>query len=100
MVATTRRSEVGGPVEAPVTIRRLAAADVALLRELNALFGEIFEDRETHGGAPPDDAYLTALLGREHVTVLVALAEGTVVGGLTAYALDKAERARRQAAPT
>lgn len=77
-------------------IRRLTAADVARLRELNSLFGEVFEDRETYGGAPPDDAYLTALLGQEHVTVLVALAGGTVVGGLTAYALDKAERARRE----
>ncbi|TGE01175.1 AAC(3)-I family aminoglycoside N-acetyltransferase [Methylobacterium nonmethylotrophicum] len=80
----------------PLTIRRLGPADIALMRDLNALFGEVFDDPVTYGDAKPDDAYLAALLGREHVAVLVALAGGTVVGGLTAYALDKAERARRE----
>ncbi|GBU18442.1 MULTISPECIES: AAC(3)-I family aminoglycoside N-acetyltransferase [Methylobacterium] len=78
------------------TIRRLAPADLPLMRALNALFGEVFEDRETYAGAPPSDAYLTDLLAREHVVVLAALRESAVVGGLVAYEFDKFECARRE----
>ncbi|MBY0298834.1 MAG: AAC(3)-I family aminoglycoside N-acetyltransferase [Methylobacterium sp.] len=80
----------------PVTLRRLGPADIALARALNALFGTAFSDPETYGAAPPDDAYLEGLLGREHVVVLVALAGEAVAGGLVAYELDKLERARRE----
>lgn len=80
----------------PVTLRRLGPADIALARALNALFGTAFADPETYGAAPPDDAYLEGLLGREHVVVLVALAGEAVAGGLVAYELDKLERARRE----
>ena len=78
------------------TVRRLVPSDVPLLRALNALFGEAFEDPEAYGGAPPDDAYLAALLAKAHVAVLVAQADDQVVGGLVAYELEKAERARRE----
>lgn len=80
----------------PFTIRRLAAADIPLLRRLNALFGEAFADSETYGAEPPDDAYVAALLAKEHVAVLVALTGDDVLGGLVAYELDKVERARRE----
>jgi aminoglycoside 3-N-acetyltransferase I len=80
----------------PFEICRLMPADVPRLRELNALFGEAFADRETYGGAPPSDAWLEDLLAREHVVALVALASGAVVGGLVAYELDKFEQARRE----
>lgn len=77
-------------------IRRLTPANTAMMRELNAVFGAAFEDRETYGAAPPDDAYLAALLGKDHVIVLAAVADGAVVGGLAAYELEKFERARRE----
>lgn len=77
-------------------IRRLGPADVPLLRRLNALFGEAFDDRDTYGADPPTDAYLEDLLGKDHVAVLVALAGEEVVGGLVAYELEKFERARRE----
>ena len=80
----------------PVTIHRLTPADTALMRELNAVFGVAFEDVETYGAAPPDDAYLAALLGKGHVTVLAAVVAGSVVGGLVAYELEKFERARSE----
>jgi aminoglycoside 3-N-acetyltransferase I len=80
----------------PVTVHRLTPADVAMMRELNAVFGVAFEDVETYGAAPPDDAYLAALLGKDHVTVLAATAAGSVVGGLVAYELEKFERARSE----
>jgi len=76
--------------------RRLAPADLPLLRKLNALFGEAFGDEETYGGEPPSDAYLKGLLAKEHVIVVVALAAEEVLGGLVAYELDKFERRRRE----
>jgi aminoglycoside 3-N-acetyltransferase I len=78
------------------TLRQLTPADVPLFRALNALFGEAFDDAESYGAQPPSAAYLAALLAKEHVIVLVALAGQEVVGGLVAYQLDKFERARRE----
>jgi len=63
---------------------------------LNALFAEAFGESDTYAGAPPSDAYLSALLAKEHVIALVALNAERVVGGLVAYELDKFERARRE----
>ena len=69
----------------PVTLRRLTSADVPLLRQLNAVFGEAFAEPETYAGAPPSNAYLDNLLAKEHVIALAALAGEEVVGGLVAY---------------
>ena len=80
----------------PVILRRLVPDDVPLLRALNALFGAAFEEAATYGGAPPTDAYLADLLGKEQVIALVALAGGAVAGGLVAYEFDKFERMRRE----
>lgn len=77
-------------------LRRLGPGDVPLLRKLNALFGRAFADPATYGAEPPDDAYLEGLLAKDHIVVLVALADGKVLGGLVAYELDKFERARRE----
>ena len=79
-----------------LTVRRLTPGDLALMRALNAVFGRAFAEPETYGAEPPSDAYLRALLGKEHVIVLVALTADEVVGGLVAYELDKFERARRE----
>jgi aminoglycoside 3-N-acetyltransferase I len=81
---------------ATFTLRRLGPADLPLLRRLNALFGDAFEDPATYTAAPPSDAYLVARLAKEHVIALVALAGDEVLGGLVAYELDKLERARRE----
>jgi aminoglycoside 3-N-acetyltransferase I len=81
---------------ATFTLRRLGPADLPLLRRLNALFGDAFEYPATYTAAPPSDAYLAALLAKEHVIALVALARDEVLGGLVAYELDKLERARRE----
>lgn len=81
---------------ASITVRRLASADVPLVRKLNALFGEAFADPETYGADPPSDAYLKSLLAKEHVVALAALAGEEVMGGLVAYELDKFERMRRE----
>lgn len=80
----------------PLTMRRLDPDDIRTMRALNALFGEAFEDRETYGSQPPNDAYLAALLAKEHVAVIVAEAAEMVLGGLVAYELEKFEKARRE----
>lgn len=80
----------------PALIRRLAPPDLALMRALNALFAEVFADPESYAGAPPDDAWIAEVLGREGVIALAALREGAVVGGLVAYELDKLEQRRRE----
>src|SRR3954468_8629983 len=77
-------------------IRRLTPSDVPLARALNALFGRAFGDAESYGAKPPDEAYLQALLAKEHVIALVAVAAGDVGGGLVAYVLDKLEQQRSE----
>lgn len=79
-----------------ISVRRLTPADAPALRALNAFFGEAFDDVETYGAEPPSDAYVEDLLAKDHVIALVASDGGQVVGGLVAYELDKAERARRE----
>jgi aminoglycoside 3-N-acetyltransferase I len=81
---------------ATLRVDRLGPRDVATARALNAMFGEAFEDASAYGGDPPDDRALAATLAKEHVVALVARADGAVVGGLVAYALDKLERAVRE----
>ena len=77
-------------------IRRLTRSDVTLMRQLNAVFAEAFNEVETYTLAPPDDAYLRDVLSKDHVVVLAALKGAEVVGGLVAYELHKLERARSE----
>lgn len=78
------------------TVRRLKGADIRLIRKLNALFGRAFADPATFEDELPSDAYLEGLLSSEHITVVVALKDEDVVGGLVAYALDKFEKERQE----
>ncbi len=73
------------------------AADLDLARQLNEVFAEAFEDEESYSSRKPGDSYLTTLLSRDHVVVLVALERGRVVAGLVAYMLEKLEQARTEA---
>ena len=78
------------------TIRRLKPGDIAVFRQLNALFAACFDDPESYSSAKPSDAYLEGLLHKPHIIPLVAMAEDKVVGGLVAYELDKFEQQRRE----
>jgi aminoglycoside 3-N-acetyltransferase I len=77
-------------------ITQLTPAHVAHLKDLLRVFGDAFEDRDTYQGAVPDDTYLRSLLASPHFIVVVATNDGTVVGGLAAYELQKFERVRRE----
>jgi aminoglycoside 3-N-acetyltransferase I len=80
----------------PVTIRRLTAENLDLLRELNAVFAVAFGEPETYEANPPGDVYLARKLRKDTIVVLVALVDGRVVGGLVAYELEKFESERSE----
>src|SRR4051812_39641006 len=80
----------------PYEIFRITSADVPRLRQLNAMFGKAFDDPDSYGAAPPGDAWLEAVLAKDHVIALAAIGGDAVVGGLVAYELDKFEQARRE----
>lgn len=82
--------------ERPFALLRLGPSDVALLRGVNRLFGEVFDEPEEYAAAPPTDSYLQRRLAREDLLVLAALADGAVVGALVAYELAKLERECRE----
>ena len=83
-------------MDGAIKTTRLGPDDLSPMRALNALFAAAFEDPDSYGGAPPDDAYLMDLLAKPHVIALVARDGAEVAGGLVAYELDKFEQARRE----
>lgn len=79
-----------------VVYRRLDPGEAALFDQLNMLFAETFDDAQNYAAAKPTESYLENLLQKSHVIPLVALADGSIVGGLVAYVLDKFEQARSE----
>ena len=77
-------------------VRELTHDDTDLLRELLAVMGQAFNDVDTYTSGQPSTAYLRKLLGGDYFIALVALEEGAVIGGLTAYELPKFEQARSE----
>ena len=57
----------------PFDIYQLTRNDLLLMRSLNALFGRAFCDLDRYEAEPPSDTYLSRLLAKEHVIVLIAL---------------------------
>lgn len=83
----------------PFVIQRLGPGQVARFRELNQLFSDVFGGQfadAAYASAKPTDSYLENLLQKSHIIPLVALAGGSIVGGLVAYVLDKFEQARSE----
>jgi aminoglycoside 3-N-acetyltransferase I len=83
-------------MDQPVEIRLLEANDIALMRDMLAMFGQAFEDVPTYTERQPDDAYLRELVGSRDFIAVAALSEGKVVGGIAAYVLRKFEQARSE----
>lgn len=79
-----------------VVVQRLAPDDVSLMRGLNAMFGEAFDEVGTYTTKPPSDAYLRRLLGSESFIALAATEGSDVVGGIAAYELQKFEQQRSE----
>ena len=76
--------------------KRVLPGEASLLRQLNSLFAEAFDDPATYNQAPPSDGYLDRVLAKDDMIVLVALVNDEVVGGLVAYELAKLERERSE----
>jgi aminoglycoside 3-N-acetyltransferase I len=79
-----------------IHVRTLGSTDIAALKALNALFSTAFEDPVAYGAKLPSESYLAGLLATNHVIAVVASIGDAIVGGLTAYVLDKAEQERRE----
>jgi aminoglycoside 3-N-acetyltransferase I len=76
--------------------RQLAGLDAPRLKDLLRVLGEAFGAIDTYQRAVPNDAYLSRLLDKPHFIAVVAMSGDEVVGGLTAYELDKFEQDRRE----
>jgi len=79
-----------------LTIRHLTTDDIALLEALLTVFGEAFNDVDSYLGNRPCPDYLRRLLGGDSFIALVALKNGDIVGGITAYELRKFEQERSE----
>jgi aminoglycoside 3-N-acetyltransferase I len=80
----------------PIRILQLSANDLTLMEGLLDTFGEAFDDVETYGSSRPSPAYLKRLLSSDYFIAIAALKDGSVVGGLTAYELQKFEQERSE----
>lgn len=78
------------------TVETLGAADVPRLRQMLAVFGDAFDERETYLAKQPDDAYLQRLLADPNFVAIAAVAGGVAIGALAAYVLPKFEQARSE----
>ena len=79
-----------------ISFSLLSSSDVPLFKELLQVFAAAFADPQAYSSAVPRDAYLQALLEKDHFLALAALDGSRVVGGLTAYVLDKFEQERKE----
>ncbi len=80
----------------PYEYRRLAPHDLQYMRDLLHMFAEAFGEPDTYLATQPRDPYLRNLLGRCDFIALAAVRADEVVGGLTAYVLEKFEQERSE----
>ena len=80
----------------PISIQQLFANDLALMEGLLTVFGEAFDEADTYSASRPSAAYLNRLLSSDYFIAIAALKNGSVVGGLTAYELQKFEQERSE----
>ena len=75
---------------------KLGPDDLQGMRDLLAAFAEAFDEPNTYLSAQPGDSYLQNLLSQNHFIAVTAMKGDEVVGGLTAYVLDKFEQERSE----
>ncbi|KAM3096262.1 AAC(3)-I family aminoglycoside N-acetyltransferase [Phormidesmis sp. 146-12] len=80
----------------PFSIRLLTSEDLALMESMMTTFGKAFDETETYTATRPSEAYLKRLLGSDYFIALAALKNGSVVGGIAAYELQKFEQERSE----
>lgn len=77
-------------------VHHLRPGDTDLMHAMLTVFGDAFDDADTYGSKRPSQAYFQDLLGKEYFIALAAVKDGSVVGGLAAYELQKFERERSE----
>lgn len=77
-------------------IVHLTENDVVLLKSMNAMFAEVFDDEESYASKRPSSSYLQTLLGTSSFIALAALDGDRVVGAIAAYELPKFEQERSE----
>jgi aminoglycoside 3-N-acetyltransferase I len=77
-------------------IKQLTQSDAATLKELNIVFADVFKDRESYASKPPSEEYLSRLLGKDTCIALAVFDGDMVIGGVTAYVLEKFEQERKE----
>ena len=80
----------------PAEIRLLGPGDLGPMHQMLDMFGAAFGESAAYDAARPEDAWLTRLLGSDGFIALAASVDGSVIGGIAAYVLDKFEQARRE----
>jgi aminoglycoside 3-N-acetyltransferase I len=80
----------------PARIVRAEADDVELMRGLNQMFGDVFEDPDSYARHLPRDEYLVGLLRDPTFIALAAVLDGSVIGGIAGYELRKFEQERSE----
>jgi aminoglycoside 3-N-acetyltransferase I len=80
----------------PFSICLLAPKDLALMESMMTIFGKAFNEAETYTADRPSKTYLERLLGSDYFIALAALKNGSVVGGIAAYELQKFEQERSE----
>ncbi len=70
--------------------------DIALMKAINEMFGDVFDDPVSYSSRKPSPDYLHELLGTSSFIALAAVDAGDVVGAIAAYELRKFEQQRSE----
>lgn len=62
------------------------------MRKLNQLYAAAFEEEVMYSGNKPSEEYVLKQLAKENIIVCTATSGKRVIGGLTAYVMDKLEQ--------
>ncbi len=73
-------------------IRHLTPDDVPLMKAMLTVFGNAFNDADTYTANHPSEGYFRKLLADNSFIALAAMKSDVVVGGITAYELQKFEQ--------
>lgn len=82
--------------EQHLAIQQSIEQQLNLLRDVNRLYSDAFDDHESYLQRPPSDEWLKKLLVNPMFIAIVAMDGENVVGALTAYELPKLEQQRSE----
>jgi aminoglycoside 3-N-acetyltransferase I len=77
-----------------IEIRKLDVSEIALAKSLILLFGD--DDGNEENFSIPSDEYVSEMLSRADFHAIVALENGRLAGGLTAYEMKMFKRAANE----